>query len=87
MRILIFGTLSGVLALGFACNVHAKTPVHYAADQPVCPAEAAQAQEPETSEDTTAPADASAGGASPAPIKSGKSSRGKWKALLPGTIK
>lgn len=87
MRKPLIATLFGSLTLAFAFGVQAKTAVHYAADQTVCPTAtqneeeaAAQAE----SEPTPGPATRSP---SAEPVKSGKSSRGKWKALLPGTIK
>jgi hypothetical protein len=87
MRTQLIAILVGSLALGFALGVQAKTAVHYAADQVVCPT-ASQSEEEAAAQIESAPAPGPATRTpSTEPVKSGKSTRGKWKALLPGTIK
>lgn len=79
-----------LIAAGFACNVSAKTAVHYSADQSDCPPGTTPAEQTGDAPDpSAAPAAAPTRNSSRSPIKSSRSnsSRGKWKALLPGTIK
>ncbi len=87
MRKHLIALTLGALALGFACGAHAKTAVHYAADQAVCPTQAQAEEEPEAQAAPGPAASPASRAATPEPVKSNKSSRGKWKALLPGTIR
>lgn len=78
----------GALALFLAYNLSAKVSDSFVADQPVvCPPAAIEPSnetgaDAEQSDEVSTPAQSSS-----APIKSGRSTRPKWKALLPGTIK
>ncbi len=78
----------GALTLFLAYNLSAKGSDNFVADQPVvCPPAAIvpsdeTVADAEQSDEVSTPAQSSS-----APIKSGRSTRPKWKALLPGTIK
>lgn len=88
MRKTLLCTPVGLLALMFALTLSAKASVNYSADQAAsCPPTVA-----DTTDDGSTPAEPPATTTTPAqspstPIKSGRSNRPKWKALLPGAIR
>ncbi len=83
MRKLLIALPLGALALGFGCGAHAKTAVH----QAVCPTQVEAEDAPEARAEPTPAVSPASRAPSTEPVKSSKSSRGKWKALLPGTIR
>jgi hypothetical protein len=88
MHNIMIRTLLGALALLLSVGAFAKPTINYSADQAAScpPAAGSQEDEDTTGNDAAAPTPAPARTGS-TPIKSGKSTRPKWKALLPGTIK
>jgi hypothetical protein len=88
MHNIMIRTLLGAFALLLSVGVFAKPTINYSADQAAScpPATGSQEDEDTADNDATAPAPAPARAGS-TPIKSGKSTRPKWKALLPGAIK
>jgi hypothetical protein len=81
-------SLSG-LALFAGFDLCAKVSVNYSADQSASCPPLTTAAGVDDNASTTPPDAAPAAPTQPAtaPIKSGKSTRPRWKALLPGTIK
>ncbi len=88
MHSILIRSSLGALALLLSVGAFAKPTINYSADQAAScpPATGSQEDEDTVDNDTAAPAPAPARSGS-TPIKSGKSTRPKWKALLPGTIK
>ncbi len=89
MRRIIAPVIIGFV-LCLAGNVSAKAAVNYTAEEPDCPTAATPPEQGPDAQDSNPATPASSGPRSSATtIKSSKSSNrgGKWKALLPGTIK
>lgn len=88
MRNMMIRTSFGVLALLLSPGVSAKATINYSADQAVsCPPAAASQDEPTNAENDATSRQPLPARSNSTPIKSGRSTRPKWKALLPGTIK
>lgn len=78
----------GLALLLIALNLSAKASINYAADQPgACPPAASVHDDEDANDSAPAASTAAPARSSSTPIKSGRSSRPKWKALLPGAIK
>jgi hypothetical protein len=88
MRNMMIRTSIGVLALLLSLGVSAKATINYSADQAVtCPPATSSQDEPATTENDASSRPALPARSGSTPVKSGRSTRPKWKALLPGTIK
>jgi hypothetical protein len=88
MRNMMIRTSFGVFALLLSLSVSAKATINYSADQAAsCPPANSSQEDPTAAETETTDQQPAPVRSGTTPIKSGRGTRLKWKALLPGTIK
>lgn len=88
MRNMMIRTSLGMFALMLSLSVSAKATINLSADQAAsCPPAANENADPDAVDATASTEAQPATQSGATPIKSGRSTRPKWKALLPGTIK
>jgi hypothetical protein len=88
MRKTLLCTSISLLALLFAFDLSAKTSINYSADQAAaCPPTTAADSVDDGAANEQPAATSTPSRPTPAPIKSSKNNRPKWKALLPGAIR